>query len=195
MPAFPAIPSRITGTPSPPAGGREQDSARGPRRSGSMDGLVGECSKSITAWTRPAPSGCLLGDDDVAALLELVAFHELGVRYLALAVWAPAHLLNAGLALGVKLVRRQRRRRLGRGKHLDRDGDRLTLMSPPSRSHSRMSEHYRCNRFVGARGSRSSSVAQMESFSSRVPRFNPAPPNVDLVGLDPVQGRAPSFAV
>ena len=42
--------------------------------------------------------------DDVAPLLELVALDELGVRHLALAVRAPALLLDARLALGVELV-------------------------------------------------------------------------------------------
>ena len=53
-------------------------------------------------------------DDDVAALLELVALGELGVGDLALAVRAPALLLDARLALGVKLVEGERRGRFGR---------------------------------------------------------------------------------
>ena len=47
--------------------------------------------------------------DDVAALLELVALDDLGVRDLALARRTPALLLDARLALGVELVEADRR--------------------------------------------------------------------------------------
>ena len=66
-------------------------------------------------------------DDDVAALFELVAFDDVGVRNLALAVRAPALLLDARLTLGMELVEAERRARVGRRKHLDRDVDEADL--------------------------------------------------------------------
>src|SRR6185295_18932600 len=81
----------------------------------------------------------LVADDDVAALLELVAFDNVGVRDFALAVRAPALLLNARLALGMELVEADRRARFGRGEHLDRDIDQADLqVTLPGRSRSHM---------------------------------------------------------
>src|SRR5262249_5925745 len=63
----------------------------------------------------------LVADDDVAALLELVAFDEIAVRHLALALRAPALLLDARLTLGVQLIEAERRARVGCREHLDGD--------------------------------------------------------------------------
>ena len=56
----------------------------------------------------------VLRHDDVAPLLELVPLDDLRVRHLAVAVRAPALLLNAGLAFAVRLVEGDRSDRLGR---------------------------------------------------------------------------------
>ena len=63
----------------------------------------------------------LLAHDDVAALLELVALHDVRVGHFLLARRAPALLLDARLAFGVKLVEAQGRAGVGGRKHLDRD--------------------------------------------------------------------------
>src|SRR4029079_14859527 len=63
----------------------------------------------------------LLVDHDVAALLELEALDDVGVRHFALAVRTPALLLNARLTFAVQLVEAQCRRGIGRGKHFHRN--------------------------------------------------------------------------
>ncbi len=74
-------------------------------------------------------------DDDVASLLELIAFDQLGVRHLAFAVRAPPLLLDARLALGVELVERDGISRFGRREHLHRDVDQADFQEAfPSRS-------------------------------------------------------------
>ena len=65
--------------------------------------------------------------DDVAALLELVPLDDLGVRDFPLALRAPLLLLDAGLALGMQLVERQRRGRLGRREDPDGNVDQADL--------------------------------------------------------------------
>src|SRR4029453_17568786 len=59
--------------------------------------------------------------DDVAPLVEFVAFDDLGVGHLAIAVRAPALLLDARLTLAVQLIERDRPARFGRREHLDGD--------------------------------------------------------------------------
>ena len=63
----------------------------------------------------------LVFHDDVASLLELVSFYDVSVRYLALALWTPALLLNARLTLGVQLVEAERGTSVGRREDLDRN--------------------------------------------------------------------------
>ena len=63
----------------------------------------------------------LVVHDDVAPLFELEALGDLGDRNLALALRAPALLLNARLALGVELVEADGGGGVGRGEHPDRD--------------------------------------------------------------------------
>src|SRR5205814_9878177 len=65
----------------------------------------------------------------------LVAFHELAVGHLALAVRAPALLLDARLTLGVELVEGDGFGGLGRREHLHRDADQADLeVALPCRS-------------------------------------------------------------
>ena len=56
-----------------------------------------------SVWTLAMSSSL---NDHPAALLELVALDDLGVRHLALAVRAPLLLLDPRLALAVQLVER-----------------------------------------------------------------------------------------
>src|SRR5438067_1622431 len=63
----------------------------------------------------------LEGRDHVAPFLELVALDDLRVRHLAVALRAPALLLDARLTFAVQLVERDRAARLGGREHLDRD--------------------------------------------------------------------------
>src|SRR5439155_23255081 len=106
----------------------------------------------------------LLGDDNVASFLELVAFDQLAVGNLALAVRAPAFLLDARLTLGVELVEGDGLSRFGRRKHLYRDVDQADLEKAfPSRSGWHMTEiiglglaMYRFNGGSGCSGSEGS---------------------------------------
>src|SRR5207237_3708839 len=59
----------------------------------------------------------LLLDDDVASFLELVALGDLGERHLALALRAPALLLDARLAFGMELVEADAGRGISRREH------------------------------------------------------------------------------
>ena len=85
----------------------------------------------------------LVVDHDVASLLEFESLDDVGVRHFALAVRAPALLLDARLTLGVQLVEAERRAGVGRRKHLDRDVHEADLeITLPRRS----------RRHVGSRG-------------------------------------------
>ena len=70
---------------------------------------------------RPDLVEVFLREHCVTRLVELVALHDLRVRHFAVAVRAPALLLNARLALGVELVEGNGAARFGRREHLDRD--------------------------------------------------------------------------
>src|SRR5262249_41607676 len=86
----------------------------------------------------------LVGHDHVAPLLELVALDDLRVRHFAIAMRAPALLLDARLTLAMQLVERDRSARLGRWKHLDRDVHQADLQEPfPGRSCSHIALGYR----------------------------------------------------
>src|SRR5262249_39205389 len=77
----------------------------------------------------------LLVDDHVQSLLELEAFDDVGVWHFALALRAPALLLNPRLALAVQLVETECRAGIGRREHLDRNIDEADLQVPlPRRS-------------------------------------------------------------
>src|SRR5262249_48868809 len=75
----------------------------------------------------------LVGEDDVTALLELVALDDLTVGHFAVAVLAPALLADARLTLAVQLVERDRPARFGRGEHLDRNVHQADLEKPLAR--------------------------------------------------------------
>src|SRR5262249_31076500 len=60
-------------------------------------------------------------NDHIAALLEFVPLHQIGIGHLALAFGAPALLLDARLAFGVKLVEAESRPGVGRRKDFNRD--------------------------------------------------------------------------
>ena len=148
-------------------------------------------------------------DDDVAALLELVALDDLRVRHLALAVRAPALLLDARLALGVELVERDRRRRLGRREHLDRDVDEADLeVALPGRSRGHAGIGHIGDWFIGSVGSSVGQAVQVPEpiATDELPlvKFVPrrgcrgrarASAHVDVVGLDAVQQHRRAFAV
>src|SRR5207342_3300205 len=69
----------------------------------------------------------LLVDDDVLPLLELEALDDIAVGHFALALRAPAFLLDACLTLAVQLIEAQRGPGIGRRKHLDRNVDQADL--------------------------------------------------------------------
>jgi hypothetical protein len=103
-------------------------------------GVVGELDQVDDARGLDADLlDVLVVDDDVATLLEFVAFHELRVGNVTLAVRAPALLLDARLALAMELVEGNGRGRLGGREHLHRDVDETYFQEPfPRRSRCHM---------------------------------------------------------
>src|SRR5687767_3518460 len=80
--------------------------------------INGRCVRELHEINDPCRFGTylvevLIGKDHVAALLKLIALHNLRVGYLALAVRAPSLLLDAGLAFAVELVEGDRAARFG----------------------------------------------------------------------------------
>ena len=79
---------------------------------------------------RPHLVEVLFAQDDVATLLEFVAFDDLRVGNLTVAMRAPALLLNACAALAVQLIERDRPARLGGREHFDGDVHQRDLQKP-----------------------------------------------------------------
>jgi hypothetical protein len=69
----------------------------------------------------------LVRHDHVPALLKLVALHKLGVRHFALAVRAPALLLDTGVAFAVELIEGNRAARFGSREHFYWNVDQTNL--------------------------------------------------------------------